>query len=319
MKTSLVDIIIVNWNGIGVLRTCLSSIERTKHPNFNVIVVDNGSTDNSVVMIRREFPDVKLIQNRENLGFSRANNQGIRLALRNRADYVLLLNNDIEIKEEDWLVRIVDLAEADPRIGIIGPRLIYPDGSIQVSAHMMRTNPFGRVRNVPPAAERTAVQVDGVVGAAFLIKRAVVDRIGLLDEGYSPFLYEESDYCMQAKRAGFKVLYYPSVTVVHRLGFSMSKIDQRRRLFVSFRNIARFRLINYPLPLIVPSMLALVLGAFVQREDVSRLGLSDLKRVRGASIRMFLVMRALTDNLLNLNDIVVSRIRNRALAREATS
>jgi len=295
-----------------VLQTCLSSLERTKHPNFNVVVVDNGSTDDSVSMVKRDFPQIRLVQNRENLGFARANNQGIRLAIHIGAGYIFLLNNDVELKEEDWLVRLIEVAEEDPKVGIIGPGLIYPDGSIQGSAYMMRASPFGLLRNVLPTAERTAVQVDGVVGAAFLIKRAVVDRIGLLDEAYSPFLYEESDYCVRARRAGFKVVYYPCVTVVHRLGYSISKIDQRRRLFVSFKNMARYRLVNYPMRWLVPSIAALLLGAFVEREDVS--GLSDLKLTKGVGIRIWLVVRALMDNLVNLDDIVVSRIRNRALA-----
>jgi len=263
-------------------------------------------------MVKRDFPQIRLVQNRENLGFARANNQGIRLAIHIGAGYIFLLNNDVELKEEDWLVRLIEVAEEDPKVGIIGPGLIYPDGSIQGSAYMMRASPFGLLRNVLPTAERTAVQVDGVVGAAFLIKRAVVDRIGLLDEAYSPFLYEESDYCVRARRAGFKVVYYPCVTVVHRLGYSISKIDQRRRLFVSFKNMARYRLVNYPMRWLVPSIAALLLGAFVEREDVS--GLSDLKLTKGVGIRIWLVVRALMDNLVNLDDIVVSRIRNRALA-----
>jgi GT2 family glycosyltransferase len=164
----------------------------------------------------------------------------------------------------------------------------------------------------------TVEQVDAVVGAAFLIKRAVVDRVGLLDEAYSPFLYEETDYCMRAKRAGFKVVYYPSVTIVHRLGYSLSGVDQRRRLFVSFRNIARYRLVNYPMLWLVPSIAALLLGAFVQREHVSRLGLSDLKLTKGVGIRMWLVIQALLDNLVNLDEIVESRIRNRALGPVGT-
>ncbi len=315
MKPPLVSIIVVNWNARRVLESCLASIKCTKYLRFSVTVVDNGSTDNSVSMIRSKFPNVRLIPNRENLGFSRANNQGIRLALRDGAEYILLLNNDTEVREKDWLSRIVKFAETDRRIGIIGPRLVYPDGSEQVSAHMI--SPLGLVGYVAAPLKGGAVHVDDVVGAVLLIKRAVIERIGLLDEGYSPFLYEETDYCMRAKRAGFKVVFYPSVTIVHNLGFSLTRVDEARRLFVSFRNIARFRLLNYPLRWLLPSMAALFLGAFIERKDTSRFAVNDVIGTTKVARRMMLIMRALLGILINLDEIVALRIRNRIFTREA--
>jgi GT2 family glycosyltransferase len=136
-----VSIVIVNWNGEGVLETCLSSLARTGYPSFNIMVVDNGSANGSAGMARKKFPNVILIENCENVGSSRANYQGMRLALRDGANYLLLLNNDTQVGEEDWLIRMVELGEAESKVGVIGPRLIYPDGSLQISAHTI--SPIG--------------------------------------------------------------------------------------------------------------------------------------------------------------------------------
>jgi hypothetical protein len=310
-ETPHVTIIIVNWNAKKALEACLSSIVRTRYPNLDVMVVDNGSTDSSVTMVRDSFPTVSLIENHENLGFSKANNQGIRLALANGADYVLLLNNDSQARDEDWLVRLVELAEADRDIGIVGPRLIYPSGHLQVSAYVI--SPLGLMGYMSRGSEERMVEVDGMMGAALLVKRAVIDRIGLFDEGYSPFLYEESDYCMRAKRARFRVIYCPYVTLVHRMGFTMARMDNRLKLYIAYRNMTRFRLVNYPRLWVIPSMIALLLGAFMEREEAALPFASvHVSLGREAAVRMVFIIRGLIDNLTHLDEIILLRMQDRA-------
>jgi hypothetical protein len=312
MRTPNVGIVIINWNGATVLETCLASLARTRYPSFNATVVDNGSTDTSCVMARSKFPQVRLIENKENLGYTRANNQAIRLFLRSGADYVLLLNNDTEIVEEDWLMKIVEFAEADGQIGIVGPRVIFPDGSDQVSAFTI--SPLGVIGYASSFSEKRPAEVDSILGAVLLIKRAVIDKVGLLDEEYSPFLCEETDFCLRAKRAGFKVMYFPEVRVSHMMSASMSRVGETTRLYVGFRNIARFRLIHYPLLWVGPSMFSLLMGAFVRRTDTS-LRLSKLKLESSFPLRLSLVALALVHNLRCLDGIVRCRLKNRALQR----
>jgi GT2 family glycosyltransferase len=318
MKTPLVSVIIVNWNRKELLEKCLSSISCTEYPRLRVIVADNGSTDSSAGMVKERYPGIRLVRNRKNLGFSKANNQCIRLALSEGADYVLLLNNDTEIMEEEWLTRILELAEADKTVGIIGPRLVSPDGSIQISAHMI--SPMGFVGCESSQCKGQPTEVDEVLGAAFLIRRAVIERIGLLDEEYSPFYYEDSDYCMRAKKAGFKVVYYPSVTIVHQSAATTAGFLQyeKQRVFVSFKNMTRFRLINYPMLWLIPSMLVLLLGIFIERKPDSfgsRPFTMSNVRVHTEGTRILVIVQALMHNLGHLDEIVALRIRNRTLKR----
>lgn len=125
-------VIIVNWNGKELLQKCLRSLfANTMRSECKVVVVDNASADGSVEMVRDNFPQVESIINSENAGFSKANNHGIRLALEKGARQILLLNNDVEITDVKWLGKFSDVLESDPKIGIVGCKLLYPDGTIQ--------------------------------------------------------------------------------------------------------------------------------------------------------------------------------------------
>src|SRR3990170_2544486 len=127
-----VFVVIVNWNGKEFLKKCLTTVLlNTVYPEYQVVVVDNGSVDGSVEMVKKEFSTVNLIENSENLGFSKANNQGIKHALFHGAKYVLLLNSDVEIAEKEWLENMVNLSASDSTIGIVGCKLVYPNGLIQ--------------------------------------------------------------------------------------------------------------------------------------------------------------------------------------------
>lgn len=233
------SIIIVSYNASKLLEACLRSIFKAlSFANFEkiseVIVVDNASSDDSTAIVKSRFPNVCLICNKENLGFARANNQGIK---KSRGKYILLLNSDTEISQ-DALVSVIKLAEKDKKIGVVGCRLLNRDGSTQQSVGYFPSLLkvffwMSFLDDIAPVANfikpyhvgnrefyKKFQEVDWVSGAFMLVRREVVNKIGLLDEEI--FMYgEEVEWCYRIKKAGYyKVYYYPSVSVYHCKGGS---------------------------------------------------------------------------------------------------
>ncbi len=230
------SIVIVNWNTRGLLAECLESIEQTvTGMRFEVLVVDNGSTDGSAEMVRQAFPHVRLIVNRENAGFVRANNQAIPLC---QGRYLLLLNSDARLLPGAVTETLRCMAE-QPRAGVVGLRLLNGDGSFQASYTPFPTlwreflilSGLGRLlvrRSFPsygPRIEQGAQPVDGYVeGAYLLLRREAVEQVGALDEHIVMYA-EEVDWCYRFRQAGWEVWYLPQATVVHHGGQS----SKRRR------------------------------------------------------------------------------------------
>ena len=216
-----VTILILNWNGLQDTLACLASLQCVKYPNFDILVVDNGSCDGSTTVIRERFPEVRVIENERNLGFTGGNNVGLR-HLAQGVDYVLLLNNDTEVAP-DFLGRLVDVAEADPGIGIVGPKIYYHEQPVVIwsaggtidwqrgKSRMLELDELdeGQSGVVPR-------EVDFVSGCALLVKRAVLEQIGLLDERFFAY-YEEIEWCVRAKREGFKIVHVPRAKVWHKI------------------------------------------------------------------------------------------------------
>ncbi|MBI2954150.1 MAG: glycosyltransferase family 2 protein [Chloroflexi bacterium] len=225
-----VSIIIVSWNVQGLLRNCLRSVYRSLADSSiraEVIAVDNNSVDGSAAMVAREFPQATLIRNVDNLGFTRANNQGLARA---EGRYALLLNPDAELTP-GALGALLEYAESRPEVGVVGPKLVFGDGSVQSSRRRFPTLMTGLIestvlqRFVPdhPALRRyyvldvpndRAQEVDWVVGACLLVRREALSKVGAFDERF--FMYsEELDLCYRIKKAGWKVIYFPEAQVVH--------------------------------------------------------------------------------------------------------
>jgi hypothetical protein len=231
-----VSIIIVNWNTCDIIRDCLKSIyEQTCDITFEVIVVDNASSDSSVTMVRAEFPRLILIENTENRGFAAANNQGIAIA---NGRYNLLLNPDTVILD-GAIQKSVIFAEQQPTCGVVGIRNDRPDGTLVkncfqfASIQNMMISLFGLHRLFPRnrflGRERmtwwdylTTRQVDVVAGCFMLVRREAIDLVGGMDEEY--FMYgEEMDWCWQLQRAGWKTFYYPEARIMHYGGMSATQ------------------------------------------------------------------------------------------------
>jgi len=306
-KTPSVVIVILNWNGKNWLRNCLKSIRKnTKYTNYKIFVVDNGSADGSIEMVKKEFPIVQLICNKENLGFSRATNQGIKRALKNGADYVFLLNNDMEIIQKDWLKNLVETAESNDNIGIVESNTLLFCDKITFSARQS----FEERYNL--SSEKTR-EVDLVGGGLALIKREVIEKIGLFDEGFSPFWGEDCDYSARTKKAGYKLVRNPKVAIIHYPHKAISEIDDDYKFFIRVKNWLRLMLLNSPLrSLIKMVFVKFLLVSLKKKDDRSRVAITVIKLPESFSRKLFLFLKACWVNLKNLREILEKR-RNRSM------
>lgn len=210
-----VAVYILNWNGRAYLPECLAGINRQEDTPDAIRLIDNGSDDDSVSFVRESFPNVVVQENGRNLGFSAGNN----VALRNlKTDVAILLNPDV-VLADDWIAKMIDVFRSGPDVGVAGCKLHYPDGRTIQHAGGYITHPqampghYG-IGEVDDGRHQQLREVDYVIGAAMALRREVVERIGLLDEGF--FLYfEDTDYCYRARRAGFRVVYAPQAAAIH--------------------------------------------------------------------------------------------------------
>jgi hypothetical protein len=247
------SIIIVNWNVRELLRACLRSINEGRGDlDVEVIVVDSGSEDGSVAMVRETFPWVRLIACAENVGFPRGNNIGLDAA---NGRFLLLLNPDTELVD-DALSRMVDYLRRQPDVGVLGPQLLNPDGTVQSSRRRFPTLATAFVEStwLQPWAPRRLLRryyaadlpdaavadVDWVTGACMLARREVVAAIGGMDEDY--FMYsEELDWCRRMKDAGWRVVYFPPAQVVHHVGKSSEQAVTARHVNFNRAKLRYFR------------------------------------------------------------------------------
>lgn len=228
MPSPHVAILILCYNAVAWLERCLESVSATRYDNFRVYLLDNGSTDGSLSLVKRRFPWVEVIEHGTNLGFCEGNNRGIAIALADGASDIVLLNPDTWV-EPDWLTPLVGLAEAEG-IGIAG--------SVQLDYHSAEFNSWTRTA-VPhllaelrsPENARPWIPVEWVEGSCLLVKREVLDQIGWLDPIYFAF-YEEIDLCRRARAHGFTVGLIPASRIHHYRGGSWeadAAVSEERR------------------------------------------------------------------------------------------
>jgi GT2 family glycosyltransferase len=219
-KPPTVGIVVLNWNGAAYSVACLRSLEQLDYPACRVVLVDNGSVDDSLRQIREAYPDLKVIANQRNLGFSAGSNVGIAYLLNEGCDYVLLLNQDTEV-DQRMLQLLVNVGEGDPTIGILGPKIYFYDAGNVIWSAGGSLSKYGQpshhdIYETDVGTADTLRDVDYVTGCAILVKRDVIEAVGALDERF--FLYfEESEWCARARRAGFRVVYVPSAYMWHKI------------------------------------------------------------------------------------------------------
>ncbi|MCP2518862.1 glycosyltransferase family 2 protein [Candidatus Aminicenantes bacterium AC-335-A11] len=220
------SIIIVNYNGKNYLFKCLRSIYQfPPKVSYEIIVVDNNSDDGSQEMVRKNFPEVKLVCNKENLGFTRANNIGIKSS---KGEFILFLNNDTRILKES-IDLLLNKIKTNPDIGVVAPALLNEDFSYQLSygAHPNLKNEFFQKYfmklyfkfTLKRKKDDWEKRVDWVSGACFLTRREILESVNYFDENF--FLYfDDSDLCARIRKLGKKIIYYPKSKIVHYLGKS---------------------------------------------------------------------------------------------------
>ncbi len=250
------SVIIVSWNVRPLLQRCLSSVVESCARDAlacEIIVVDNGSSDGSVDMVREHFPGVQLIAADSNLGFTRGNNEG---AAKSQGRYILLLNPDAEVTG-DALRTMIAYMDAHGDVGALGPKVLFPDGSAQPSRRRFPTMataflestilqqwfPNNRVLShyyMLDRSEDEEQDVDWVIGACLLIRRQAWEQVGPLDEAF--FMYsEELDWCHRAKCAGWRVAYLPVAVVIHHEGQSSIQVVPARHIYFQGSKVLYFR------------------------------------------------------------------------------
>jgi len=248
----MLSIIIVSYNTKKLLYQCLSSLFAREYPiPIETIVVDNDSQDGSAAMVRETFTKVRLIENKENVGFSRANNMGLEIA---RGDYILLLNSDTKVLG-DALTNLVTFLDMHPDVAVVSGRIVYPDFSDQgvartfptpLNAFFGRTtllnrlfpnNRFSRKYLLSRMhTSNTPFEVDWVSGACLMVRKKVLEEVGLLDEKF--FMYwEDADLCFRIKHKGWRIFCTPEAKVIHYEGKSTNR-KSSNRLIIEFNKSA---------------------------------------------------------------------------------
>lgn len=229
-----VSIVIVNFNTKQLTLDAIHSVFQSKTGySYEILLVDNNSSDGSMEAFKREFPTLTMIENRENVGFARANNQAIKMA---KGRYILLLNSDTIVYEETLQV-MLDFMEEQPKVGASGCKVVLPDGSLDKACRRSFPTPqaslyhfLGLTKLFPDNSRFNQYQlghldpdkdypVDCLVGAFMLLRRDVIEQVGLLDEKF--FMYgEDIDWCYRIKEAGWDIHYYPYTSIIHYKGAS---------------------------------------------------------------------------------------------------
>jgi len=216
------SIVILNWNGKTDTLACLTSLKKMHAPAFETIVVDNGSTDDSVTAIAKRFPNITLLQTGQNLGYAGGNNVGIEHALQQGADLVLLLNNDT-IVDKHFVQALLDACQNHPNVAIFGAYPIRMTDTKKIDHLGGRWNnttaTFDLIGLGKPKGFKTDQPLDYVCGCSILIRKEVFEKIGLLEPTFFLF-WEEADFCMRAKKAGFNLEICYEAKLFHKVSAS---------------------------------------------------------------------------------------------------
>ncbi len=218
-KPAKVIILLLNWNGKADTLECLASLQKLTYPHFQVLIVDNGSNDDSVAVIRAKHPDIPILETNENLGFAGGNNVGIEWALRHLAEWILLLNNDT-IVAPDLIEAFLSAAQEHPKAKILGAKILRYDHPKTIEHLGGFWNPHIAEFHCPEAGQTdhpyfNMQKADYVCGAALFMHRSVPETIGLLEPNFF-LLWEETDFCCRSRKAGLEVWTAPDARVWHK-------------------------------------------------------------------------------------------------------
>jgi GT2 family glycosyltransferase len=292
-SAQLVSIIVVNWNGEGLLKDCLESLSRQSHISREIILVDNGSTDGSVSFVRESFPEVRIVELAENKGFTGGNLEGFRVS---QGEYIALLNNDTRA-DERWIENLLRPMLEDPSIGICASKLLI-DGTRAVNSAGagLTTAGVGFDRELGPDGVllNGVESVFGASGAAVLYRRKMLEEIGFLDEDF--FLYDEdTDLSFRAQLAGWKCVCVASAIVYHKMNATVGRLSDVHVYYHS-RNLEFVWVKNMP-----PALML----RFAHHKVIQEFGAFCYVCVRHGKWRAFL--RAKRDALMMLPKMLKKR------------
>lgn len=235
-----VHIVILNWNGWQDTIECVESCLRLRYDSYEIVIVDNASSDGSERILRDKFPQVTIAQTGDNLGYSGGNNVGIRYALAHGAEYVWLLNNDTKV-DPAALEEMVRIAKVDTTVGMVGPKILL----YSRPGHLNCIGSTINLRTGQPSLIGLGEEDDGrfddvremdtLSGCSLLVRKEVIDTVGLMDERFFLF-YEETDWILRAKRAGFKMMYVPGARIWHKVSASVGGHQSPLMLYYMMRN-----------------------------------------------------------------------------------
>lgn len=255
-KSPKVSIIILNWNGWQDTLECFDSLTRITYPNYDVVILDNNSTNESVEKIKNWITNkktavaYKLIINSQNTGFAGGNNPGIEYAVKNKSDYILLLNNDT-IVDPGFLEKMIKVGESDEKIGIIGPKIYYETDKNRIwfgggyfdwlggGKHL----DFDKIDDKP--FDETIKKINFVTGCCFLIKRVAVEKIGLMNEDFFLY-YEDVEWSLRAIKYGYKIIYAPGSHIWHKVSRSVKPKTNPMVHYYHIRNILLLSKLHAP-------------------------------------------------------------------------
>lgn len=313
MKEPKIAIIILNWEGEKISKECIGSlIKYTNYKNYKIIFVDNGSKDNSVKTISKSFPNIDILENKENLGFSKGMNLGARYANKKyKPDYYLFLNNDIIFYEKNWLKKLISAFE-DKKVAIANPILVFPNKKIQrVGSKIINTKDLiiNSVTSIPEKIDEKELykekfrEIDMFLGACFLVKKEFVNIAGLLDERYSPYLIEDLEYSYRAKKLGYKIVTVTNSKIIHLFHETFNtKIvtdieKDLRRVHIVIRNAFLFSLdyVGIFKTIFLTAPLLFITSIFEKKNKHGKNNVRNLKLRRLFLKRFFLFFKSLNN------------------------
>lgn len=240
----LVYIILINYKNVKDTVECIESLYKINYYNYKIIVVDNDSKDDIYIILNENYKDITLIQSKINLGFAGGNNLGIKLAIKNNADYIMLLNNDVVV-DKDFLNQLINSFDIRNNTGIVGCKIknYYNKNIVEYSGGDIIWPKFKiqlhRKQEILCSNENIN-NVTFISGCAMLIKKEVIEKIGYLDESYFMY-YEDTDYCVRALDNGYRLIYQPNSIVYHKVSSSSGGNLSPFVLYWSTKNRQKFR------------------------------------------------------------------------------
>lgn len=263
----LVSIVFPNYNGGSEPLECLKSIKNLSYPKdkIEVIVIDNNSTDGSLQNIKYTDQKIKIIENKENVGFAKAINQGIK---QSNGEYIFIGNDDI-VFDKDSLKILVEYLINHPKVAIAGGKIFSKNNPTEVVSCGYMMNKW--TGNIYPSPNPNVIkEPDWIQGCAMLVRKSVFDQIGIFDDNFSFIYFEDFDFCLRAKKAGYKISYLPTAYFWHGQSKTMDK-DLQRKYYQWYKNKLRFTIKNLP----IFNILSVLLIQFVLITPFRALALRD--------------------------------------------